>query len=36
MDFKGMRCEGVDLIHLTTNRDQLQTFLNTVMNLMVP
>jgi hypothetical protein len=36
MDFKEIRWEGVNGIHLAQDRGQWQTLLNAVMNLWVP
>jgi hypothetical protein len=33
MDIKEIRCEGVDLIHLTQDRDQWQPFVNIIINI---
>jgi hypothetical protein len=36
MDVREIGWKGVDWIHLTEDRDQLQAVVNTVMNLRVP
>jgi hypothetical protein len=36
MDLRGIGWDGIDLIGLAQDRDQLKAFVNTVMNLRVP
>jgi hypothetical protein len=36
MDLREIRCEGVDWMHLTQDRDQWRAVVKTVMNLLVP
>jgi len=36
VDLGTIRCDDVDWIHVTQNRDQWRAFVNTVMNLRVP
>jgi hypothetical protein len=36
MDVREIGCGGMDWIYLAQDRDQWRTFLNTVMNLLVP